>query len=644
MPSAPPPPAQVDPGQSSLDFIRGMANPELQNELLAAEQRYRPEYNKLELADINTLLRGSGEGEDYVPGILGQQQYAARELQKSGAELDSMQRRADLTDVERLGTRASRAFLAANPELAQSLTEAEGLRGGGMSVDNDIRRLVSQGVPQAQAAQIAQSRLGGGLQQAALGQLGGTAAEAQLARAGMGQFRSSGEEALLGQAAMGQFQRGAGEMQVGQLAMGQLQRGAGEMQLGQAGMGQFQRGVGEMQLGQAGMGQFQRGAGEMQLGQAGMGQLQQAGMGEMQLNKRGMDLLNREAGASPLQTRNAIQQARIASQARGRLGDASSVYGEIGARLSADLDLESRNLGLGSQLLGQSFGMGQQRLGTGAQFVGQEFGMGQQRLGTGAQLLGQEFGMGQQRVGTAAQLLGQEFGMGQQRTGTAAQLLGQEFGMGQQRTGTAAQLLSQRFGMGQQRLGTGAQLLGQEFGIGQQRLGTASNIYGQDLSRDQTNAAMQQQTALANQQAAMSGRGMDLQGLLGLGQLQQSQQQGNRAYAMNLVGARQATASDPFAAILGRTSGAPGQGMAATQFTAGLAGQQLGPNLFDPNAGINLALQNQANQSNYQSNIYGAQAGFAGAQAQARGAMIGGALGGLGSALTGGFGAGGRFA
>jgi hypothetical protein len=345
MPSAPPPPAQVDPGQSSLDFIRGMANPELQNELLAAEQRYRPEYNKLELADIDTLLRGGGGQR----GLLQQQEFAAREMQRYGSDLNTAQRTADFEDVERLGGRASKAFLDANPDLARSLTEAEALRGGGMSVDNDIRRLVSQGVPQAQAAQIAQSQLGAGLQQAALGQLGGTAAEAQLAQAGMGQFRSSDEEALLGQAAMGQFQRGAGEMQ----------------------------------LGQAGMGQFQRGAGEMQLGQAGMGQLQQAGMGEMQLNKRGMDLLNREAGASPLQTRNAIQQARIASQARGRLGDASSVYGEIGARLSADLDLESRNLGLGSQLLGQSFGMGQQRLGTGAQFVGQEFGMGQQRVGTG---------------------------------------------------------------------------------------------------------------------------------------------------------------------------------------------------------------------------------------------------------------------
>jgi hypothetical protein len=76
-------------------------------------------------------------------------------------------------------------------------------------------------------------------------------------------------------------------------------------------------------------------------------------------------------------------------------------------------------------------------------------------------------------------------------------------------------------------------------------------------------------------------------------------------------------------------------GMASTQFAAGLAGQQLGPNLFDPNAGINLALQNQSNLSNYQSNIFGAQAGFAGAQAQARGAMIGGALGGLGGAIGG---------
>lgn len=108
-------------------------------------------------------------------------------------------------------------------------------------------------------------------------------------------------------------------------------------------------------------------------------------------------------------------------------------------------------------------------------------------------------------------------------------------------------------------------------------------------------------------------------------------QTGQLAFGMN-----QATAADPFQAILGRPAQAPGMGMASSQFAAGLAGQQLGPNLFDPNAGINLGLQNQANLANYQSSIYGSQAGFAGAQAQARGSMIGGLLGGLGS-LGGGF-------
>jgi hypothetical protein len=105
--------------------------------------------------------------------------------------------------------------------------------------------------------------------------------------------------------------------------------------------------------------------------------------------------------------------------------------------------------------------------------------------------------------------------------------------------------------------------------------------------------------------------------------------------------ANRMTSADPFQAILGRPSNAAQLGMAQTQFAQGMAGQQ-GPQLFDPNAGINLALGQNANLSNYNANIYGSQAGFAGAQAQARGAMIGGALGGLGSAI-GGKGIGGLF-
>ncbi len=526
-PPPPPPPQPVDPGRSALDFINAMSNPELQSQLLASERQYRPEYNKLELADINTLLRG-GDGQI---GLLEQEQYAAGKLQQSQADLNSLQRRADIRDVEQLGTRASQAFLNANPELARSLTQAEGLRESGMSVDADIRRLMAQGVPQSQAAQIAQSQLGGQLSQAGLDQLRGTAAEDRLMRAGMDQFRSSDEEALLAQT-----------------ITGQLQRTAGEMQLGRAGMNQFR----------------------------------QAAPGEQQITQSGLDFLSRGGNLSPTQLRNVLQQSRAGSQARGRVGDQSGLASEMAARFAEEMNLERQNVGLGSQLLGQGFDIGQQRMNTGARF------------------------------------------------------LGQEFDMGQKRTGTIADLLTQRFAMGQQRLGTGAQLLGREFDMGQQRVSTAGSIYDRDLRRDQSNAEMRQQSNLANLQASTTGRGLDLQALLGLGQLGQSRTQGDRAFSLDLVNARQRTSSDPFAAILGRESGAGDRGAAATRFTANTAGQPSGPNLFDPNAGINLALQNQANKSNYDSSIYGSQAALEGARAQSRSALVGGLLGGLGS-LTGGY-------
>jgi hypothetical protein len=98
--------------------------------------------------------------------------------------------------------------------------------------------------------------------------------------------------------------------------------------------------------------------------------------------------------------------------------------------------------------------------------------------------------------------------------------------------------------------------------------------------------------------------------------------------------------SSPLMSILGRPSSA----MQYAQGQQGLAyqqgGQQVGPRFSDPNAGVNLALQNASNLSNYNASIYGSQAALAGAQAQARGAMIGGLAQGLGALaaapLTGG--------
>lgn len=120
-------------------------------------------------------------------------------------------------------------------------------------------------------------------------------------------------------------------------------------------------------------------------------------------------------------------------------------------------------------------------------------------------------------------------------------------------------------------------------------------------------------------------QGIANQGLLA--QLKASQLGADRGYALQLAQAQAATASDPFQSILGRQSGALQYGAGQQGFAGNLTQSMQGPQLFDPNAGINLALQNQANQAGYQSNIYGAQTALAGAQAGATGSMIGAGIG-----------------
>jgi hypothetical protein len=69
-------PDPIDPGQSAGEFLfgkgfesyEGFTDPRLQNRLIGAERKYRPQYAALELADINTFAFGLGEkraGEGY---------------------------------------------------------------------------------------------------------------------------------------------------------------------------------------------------------------------------------------------------------------------------------------------------------------------------------------------------------------------------------------------------------------------------------------------------------------------------------------------------------------------------------------------------------------------------------------------------
>lgn len=208
---------------------------------------------------------------------------------------------------------------------------------------------------------------------------------------------------------------------------------------------------------------------------------------EALLQKRGTQFIESTGELSPLQKRKIEQEARAGSMARGRLGDESSIYDESKARLAEELNKEQRDIMLGSQLLGQDFGMRMQRAGQGGQLLQAGQGIGFQRQGLGAGFIGQENTMLGQRIGQA-------------------------------------------FGM---------------------QRGIAGDLGSVILNRPSQSIALGQ----------------------------------------NILGQAQGQAAGP-----------------------------MGPQLFDPNVGINMALQQR-----------GQDVEFAGMQAQARGAMIGGIAGGLGS-------------
>jgi len=87
--SSPPPPAPepIDPGESMGEYLfgkgfsnyQGVTDPRLQERLIGAEQRFRPQYAALELADINTFASG-------IPGGRDNPQYKRLEVKLAGLE------------------------------------------------------------------------------------------------------------------------------------------------------------------------------------------------------------------------------------------------------------------------------------------------------------------------------------------------------------------------------------------------------------------------------------------------------------------------------------------------------------------------------------------------------------------------------
>ncbi len=160
-------------------------------------------------------------------------------------------------------------------------------------------------------------------------------------------------------------------------------------------------------------------------------------------------------------------------------------------------------------------------------------------------------------------------------------------------------------------------------GLAEQQTAMADDLYqrSQGLNAEQQRMADQQ----ALQMSQMSGRIGDESSAAGqiLGREQylsglrgQAAGMGQQAFNMN-----RNIAGDIGSTILGRPSSAIGLGQSGIGAATNLAAQPVGPQLFDPNVGINLAMQQR-----------GQDISLMGAQAQSNASSGGGILGAFGAA------------
>ena len=168
-------------------------------------------------------------------------------------------------------------------------------------------------------------------------------------------------------------------------------------------------------------------------------------------------------------------------------------------------------------------------------------------------------------------------------------------------------------------------------GLAEQQTAMADDLYqrSQGLNPEQQRMADQQALGMAQSQGRVTDQSAVASQVLGRenylsGLRSQAAGMGQQAFGMN----RQ-LAGDVGMTILGRPSSAIGLGSQMLgQAQQGAAGP-MGPQLFDPNVGINMAMQEQSNQVS----LLGAQAQADAASSAGKSSMMGSIIGGVASAI-----------
>ena len=331
-------PAPIDPGKSMGEYLfgkdfssqyQGITDPSLQERLIGAEQRYRPQYTALELADINVMAQG-------LPGGKDNPQYRRLEAKLAGLEAG----KGELTSEEAMKIARSAVGPAPGTNPYKDGSSMHRIFG-----TNTILRKRSGELAEMEADYEAEI-------QSIAESLGGNRAS-QIASV---------------KAEMKQLEGQKGQKGLFQLLEDQS-RQAGDLQREQLGL-QRESDVGALKEFAPQVVEAYRDADPYSTGLAE----QQTAMAD--------DLYQRSQGLNPEQQRLVDQQALGMAQRQGRVNDQSAIAGQLMGR--------EQYL---SGLRGQAAGMGQQAFGMNRQLAGDVgmtiLGRPSSSIALGGQMLGQ---------------------------------------------------------------------------------------------------------------------------------------------------------------------------------------------------------------------------------------------------------------
>jgi hypothetical protein len=634
--AAPPPaPAPVDPGKSALDYINAMADPALQEKLLGAEQQFRPQYTQLNLQEMEQYLRGvpGKEGQPGQAGAIDILSQVTPSLVKAQETADRLQRDADIRALQGQSGGYLSALMQANPQMFAQLEAARAM-GGERDSYKDLQTALSNtrifgdvNITPAQAALIgaaptmqAQGYDAATMQAAMLG--AAPTIEAQ-------GYNAQGYAAQGYDAARAQRVADVAAQTIGQGALGQQLYGQAVEAAPTEASATFRRRAAEMALATG------------QLTAEDIRNAQQAT--REAYTARGLEMSNPAIAAEAMarteavgqRQAQALQQAAALNQAyladlNASRGFATGVYGQDIGRSQMNQDAALR-AALSNQATGAQMSLAdQQAINQASQFGAMSSNEAAQ-FGASAQNQANQFAAAAQNAASQGNAqLASQFQMANQQAQMQANAANQAaFNQAGQFGATAQNAAAMANAEQQARFAMANQAAQNQFGMANldafnqasQFGAQAGNVAGQAnleaaMRTALANQATQTQVGLTNQemmanlaqanrafQASQQQQGIANLGLLG--QARQNELTANRAYQQNLVGMYGA-AFDPMATVLGRPSGALGVGQGQQGLVNNMM-QTMGGQVFDPNAGVNLALQNQANLGNYQAATYGAQ-------------------------------------